>query len=343
MSVDAVVKALAGLAERSNVDTIGGLSGHFANVLDLGGVRVAIAADGVGTKHILASKPEDFYGVAIDCAAMNANDLICVGARPVAMVDYLAIETADGAEPVATAIAEGFAEAERQGCGGIVGGEVAVLPGIIESRADGLPGLDLAATAIGIVDGPLLDGTTVKAGDVIVGVASSGVHSNGFTLLRALVDESGADLDAAAPWSDDVTLRSELLAPTSLYPRLIESVSGPSLHAAANITGGGITNLARVLGTFGAEITDWPELSGLFDWIAGQVDTVTAFETFNMGVGFMLVIDAEAVEFALSRIPDPFETHVIGTISDGAPAGEIRFEYGGETLKADRRSVKLGQ
>lgn len=343
MSVDAVVAALASLAERATGDRPA-LAGHFANVMDLGGARIALAADGVGTKHLLATGPEDFRGIAIDCVAMNANDLICVGARPVAILDYLAIETAEGVEPYAEAIAAGFRDAEARGGGAVVGGEVAVLPGVIAARDDGLPGIDLAATAVGVVEGEILDGSAVRADDTVLAVASSGVHSNGYTSLRAHVEAAGIDLDAPAPWGGPGSAREQLLTPTLLYPQLVEAVAATgALHAAANVTGGGLTNLCRVLHESGMALERWAEPAGVFAWLLERVAPEVAYETWNMGVGFALVVDPDAADDVLAAVPDGYTAWVAGYIDAGLAPGTLALHLpGGVTLVADRKSVRRG-
>lgn len=340
MSVEAVVAALASLADRATGDRPA-LAGHFANVLDLGGARIALAADGVGTKHLLATRPADFRGIAVDCVAMNSNDLVCVGARPVAILDYLAIETADGVEPYAEAIAAGFRDAEAEGAGAVVGGEVAVLPGVIAPRDDGVPGLDLAATAVGIVEGDVLDGTAVVAGDAVIAVASSGPHSNGFTSLRRHVAEAGVDLDTAAPWGGGGTARSQLLAPTLLYPRLVEAVARTgALHAAANVTGGGLTNLCRVLHGAGMALDRWAAPAGVFGWLLERVAPAEAYETWNMGVGFVLVVDPGAVDSVMAAAPAGYDLWVAGHVDGGLDAGTLVLDLAGTALTADRKAVR---
>lgn len=338
MSVTGVVKALAGLAARSGVPS---LAGHFANVLDLGGTRVAFSTDGVGTKILLALRPEHFRAVAVDCAAMNANDVICVGATPVALVDYLACETAEGLEPFAEAIAAGFAEAGDQGAGHVVGGEVAVLPGIIAPRDDGVPGLDLAAAVIGVVPGDVLDGSAARPGDAVVGVASSGVHSNGFTRLRRLLAETGTDLDGPAPWgADDV--RDDVLAPTRLYPGLVRALGGAGVdvRALAHMTGGGVTNLCRTLPVAGAVVDAWPELSPLFAWIDDHLGAAEAYETFNMGVGLCAVVARGGALAALEAAAAAgYEASVIGELTDAVAPGEVELRLDTETLRATRDAL----
>lgn len=346
MSVDAVVSALAAVAKQSAAAKAHPeLAGHFAHVLDLGDVRVAIGTDGVGTKLLLANEPRHFRGIAIDCAAMNANDLLCVGARPVALVDYLACATADGLAPYAEAIAEGFVEAERQGAGGVVGGEVAVLPDVIAERDDGVPGLDLAATAVGVVEGPLLDGSAVAPGDVVVALASSGVHSNGFTRLRAEFAAAGLDYDAVAPWGGDVSLREQVLTPTVLYPHVFRDLRDAglydALHAAANITGGGVTNIARVLPGAAVRLDAWPELPPLFAWLAARMPDHEAFEAFNMGVGMVLIVAADAADAVVDTLAADWGAVVIGTATDGSPAGTVETRTpAGTWLTADRKTVR---
>lgn len=333
MSIDGVVKALAGVAQRSApASDHPELSGHFANVIDIGDSMIAVGTDGVGSKHLLAVQPEQFRGIAIDCAAMNANDVICVGATPVALVDYLACESTDGLEPYAAAIADGFEEAERLGAGGLIGGEVAVLPDVIAPRADGVPALDLAATCIGVVEAGVLSGHATRPGDVVLGIRSSGLHSNGFTRMRRLLDDEGVDLDAPAPWGGDGTAREQLLTPTLLYPHLMAVVAGSDVHAAANITGGGIANLGRVLPVHGARIDAWPTPAGIFDWITAHMPAEEAWREFNMGIGFMLVVEGERVETVIDVVPPTFVTCVIGEVTDAVPPRCVELAHGGSTF-----------
>ncbi len=341
MSIDAVVSALSSLTKGPRSAGVEELSDYFANVIQINGLQIAVATDGVGTKILLANRPEHFHTIALDCAAMNVNDIICVGAQPLALVDYLACETTDGLEPIAAAIAEGFLTAQNQGAGGVIGGEVALLPDIIAPRHDGIPGIDLAATAIGIVEGPILDGSTIESGDVVIGIASSGIHSNGFTRLRQLMIDSEHDFDEGAPWGGPPG-REQLLVPTLLYPNLMSAVSlSHRVHAAAHITGGGITNLARALThvDVGLRLTEWPELPPVFAWIAEQISLAEAFQTFNMGIGFCVIVARDQADDTLARIPNDYSAMVLGTADEKIPAGHIELTVNGSELVADRNAI----
>ena len=183
----------------------------------------------------------------------------------------------------------------------------------------------------------LAEGHLTQAFDIAV--ASSGPHSNGFTSLRRHIAEAGIDLDDAAPWGGG-TARSQLLAPTLLYPRLVEAVASTgALHAAANITGGGLTNLCRVLHDAGMSLDRWAEPAGVFDWLLGRTTPEIAYETWNMGVGFVLVVAARAVDAVMAAAPEGYELWLAGRIDAGLDAGTLVLDLADATLTADRKAV----
>ena len=262
--------------------------GYFANVVDIGGQGIAITTDGIGSKAMIASMLGRYDTVGIDCVAMNVNDLICVGATPVSMVDYLAIEKAEAA--VIDAISVGLCAGARMAGISISGGETAQLKDMIN-------GFDLAGTAIGHV--PLeriIVGEGIRAGDVVIGIESSGIHSNGLSLARRAFfhkhsykpahrfDELGCDLG------------SELLRPTHIYVKealeLLARVA--SVRALMHITGDGFLNLTRVKSAVGFVLDALPP-PPIFSIIARLDGTADAemFSVFNMGIGFCAVV-AEA-------------------------------------------------
>ena len=190
--------------------------GHFANVLDVGGPQaIAISTDGVGTKAIVAQMLDKYDTVGIDCVAMNVNDIICVGAEPIAMVDYIAIEAAD--DRLLSEIGKGLVEGARQANIVVPGGEISQIPQIIRSERPGF-GFDLVGTCIGTVDRDrLITGATIEPGDVIVGLASSGIHSNGFTLARKALFDGGRFRPDQHVGELGRSLGEELLEPTRIY------------------------------------------------------------------------------------------------------------------------------
>ncbi len=275
--------------------------GYFANVIRLtDDVGVAIATDGVGTKILIAQAMDRYDTVGIDCIAMNANDIVCVGARPVSMVDYIAVQRLDDRQ--LSELAEGLREgAERAGIN-IPGGEIAQVREMIHGTRDGL-GFDLVGSCIGVVHpGRLIVGAAVEAGDVVVGLASSGIHSNGFTLARhALFERGGLSItdtlsELGRPVGD------ELLEPTAMYVRAAVEMMDLELavKSFSHITGDGLMNLARIDAEMGFVIDRPLPVPPIFSAIRerGEVDLAEMYSVFNMGIGFCVVVgrdDAERV------------------------------------------------
>lgn len=266
--------------------------GYYANVVDIGGgMGMAISTDGVGSKTLIAEMLGKYDTIGIDCVAMNVNDVICVGARPLTLVDYIAVERVDPA--VMRAIAEGLAVgAERAGVS-ITGGEIAELPDLIKGHAP-KSGFDLAATAAGIVAlDRILIGQNCQPGQAVVGVQSSGIHSNGMTLARrVLFDQSKLKATDRLP-EVGRSVGEELLEPTLIYVaeamQMIEEV--PTVRSLAHITGDGFMNLTRVPAKVGFLLDALPEPPPLFRAIAarGKVPATDMYSVFNMGIGLCVV------------------------------------------------------
>ena len=260
--------------------------GYFANVVDIGGgMGLAISTDGVGSKSIVADMMKKYDTIGIDCVAMNVNDVICVGARPLSMVDYIGVEKAD-AEMLA-GIAIGLAEGARQAGISISGGETAPLK-------DTIRGFDLVGTAVGLVSlDRILTGRDLEPGDAVIGIASSGIHSNGLTLARhAFFAEHRFAIDHV--FSElGVPLGEELLRPTLIYvPEVLDILAlVPGVKALVNITGDGLLNLPRVASRVGFEIDNLPPVPPIFRLIQryGGVDEAEMYAVYNMGVGFCVL------------------------------------------------------
>ncbi len=271
--------------------------GAYASVLDIGGDQaIAISTDGVGTKAIIAQMVDRYDTVGIDCVAMNVNDVICVGAEPVTMLDYLAVEEAS--DRLLAEIGIGLREGAEQANISIPGGEISQIKEIIRSERPGF-GFDLAGTALGLVNkARIITGADAKPGHVIVGLASSGIHSNGITLAReALLGRGGLKVDSHVPELGR-TLGEELLEPTSIYvgavmPMLREDIGISSL---CHITSDGYLNLARAQAPVGFEIEFLPEPQAVFGLIqsTGGVTDEEMFQVYNMGVGFCVVCPPES-------------------------------------------------
>lgn len=273
--------------------------GYYASVLEVPGQQaIAISTDGIGTKAIVAQMMDRYDTVGIDCVAMNANDVICVGAEPIAMLDYIAVDVAD--DRMLEQIGKGLLEGARQANISIPGGEISQIPEIIRADRPG-HGFDLVGTCIGLVDkATLLDGSTVEAGHIIVGLASTGIHSNGLTHARkVLLDDSGLALDQRVPELRR-TLGEELLEPTRIYVRAVLPMLSERLAISAlcHVTSDGFLNLRRVQAPVGFEIDYLPEAPPIFDLIKnrGGIDDAEMFRVYNMGVGFCVVCPPESVE-----------------------------------------------
>jgi phosphoribosylformylglycinamidine cyclo-ligase len=273
--------------------------GYFANVLDLGnGLGLAISTDGVGTKILVAELMETYDTVGIDCIAMNVNDVVCVGAEPVAMTDYLAVQVADPA--MFRALGAGLLRGAELAGISIPGGELAQVPALIRGEREGR-GFDLAGTCVGLVPSDrILTGAAVEDGDVLVGLASSGLHSNGFSLARrVLLDSCRFQLDQHVPELGR-TLGEELLEPTVIYVKFaVEALrAGLPVKAFAHITGDGLMNVARVAAPAGFEIEALPEPAPIFRLIqqAGAVPDAEMFTVFNMGIGFCAIVPESGVD-----------------------------------------------
>jgi phosphoribosylformylglycinamidine cyclo-ligase len=296
-------------------------SGHYASVLrvtdDLG---IAIATDGVGSKLVVAEQADRLETVGIDCVAMNVNDLICVGAEPIALVDYLAVEEVDP-ERLAR-IGMGLkAGAEAAGCE-VPGGELAVLPELIRGHPSP-QGFDLCATAIGTVAiKDIILGDRIATGDAIIGVPSSGLHSNGYTLARrALQEQGGLALDDTPVELGGASVADALLEPTVIYVRAVLELlrSGADVRGLAHITGGGLTNILR-LGA-GYAIEEPLPVTPVFDLVArlGGVETAEMWEVFNMGCGLVAIVPEADADGATAILAGHHPgARRIGTVTDQA-------------------------
>jgi phosphoribosylformylglycinamidine cyclo-ligase len=300
-------------------------SGHYASVLrvtdELG---IAIATDGVGSKLVVAEQADRLETVGIDCVAMNVNDLICVGAEPIALVDYLAVEEVDP-ERLAR-IGMGLkVGAEAAGCE-VPGGELAVLPELIRGHPSP-QGFDLCATAIGTVAiKDIILGDRIAAGDAIIGVPSSGLHSNGYTLARRALQESGPThpglaLDDTPAELGGASVADALLEPTVIYVRAVLELlrSGVDVRGLAHITGGGLTNILR-LGA-GYAIEEPLPVTPIFDLVArlGAVETAEMWEVFNMGCGLVAIVPEADVDDAAAILAGHHPgARRIGTVTDQA-------------------------
>jgi phosphoribosylformylglycinamidine cyclo-ligase len=299
------------------------LPGHYASVLRVApGLGIALATDSVGSKVIVAERAGRFDTIGIDCVAMNVNDLVCVGAEPLALLDYLAVERADPA--LLREIAVGLRVGAEQARIEIPGGEVCQLPEVIRGHPSPY-GFDLVGSAFGTVGlDRIIDGRECSPGDALIGLPASGVHSNGLTLARrALLEEGGLELESTPPELGGATVADALLEPTTIYVRAVLALlgSGLAVHGLAHITGGGLLNLLRLGDQVGFEVTSPLPVLAVFELIArlGQVPPAEMWEVFNMGCGFCAIVPAgdasAAVRLLSSHHPG---TAVIGRLTDRA-------------------------
>jgi phosphoribosylformylglycinamidine cyclo-ligase len=307
-------------------------SGHYASVLRIDDATgVAVCTDGVGTKVIVAEQLGRFDTVGIDCVAMNVNDLVCVGAEPIAMVDYLAVEDADPG--MLREIAQGLKRGAEEARVEIPGGELAQLPELIRGHPSP-HGFDLAGAAFGVVAlDALVTGAAIEPGDAVIGLPSSGLHSNGFTLARRVLPELGEQ----PPELGGASVGEALLEPTVIYVRAVLELlrSDVEVHGLAHITGDGLLNLRRLSDRVGWRIHDPLPRPAIFELIAARADADEGdvWQVFNMGCGFCCVVKRDgaeaAVELLARRHPG---AAVIGEVSSDpglielpglrAPAGE---------------------
>jgi phosphoribosylformylglycinamidine cyclo-ligase len=301
-AVAALVQVLAGIdTGRERRSALG--SGHYAAVLRLDDSRgLALACDGVGTKVIVAERLGRLDTVGIDCIAMNVNDVICVGADPIAVLDYIAVERAEPAvlEQIAIGLRRGAEEAGVE----IPGGELAVLPELIRGHPSPR-GFDLLAFCVGLVElDAVVTGRRVEPGDALIGLPSSGIHSNGLTLARRVLEDLDEGLDGR-------TIGDLLLEPTAIYVQAVRELlaSEVDVRGLAHITGDGLLNLLRLEADVGYRIDSPLPVPLVFELIAerGGVEPAELYEVFNMGCGFCCVVpvaDAEAaVELLAAHHP----------------------------------------
>ncbi len=267
------------------------------------------STDGVGTKVKLAVEAGKHATIGIDLVAMSVNDIVVQGAEPLFFLDYFACSRLD--PEIGAAVVQGIAEGCRQAGCALIGGETAEMPGIYQAGD-----YDLAGFAVGAAErGTLLPRADIAAGDIVLGLASSGVHSNGYSLVRRIVERSGVGLAASAPFDPARTLADALLAPTRIYVRALLAAlrEAKGIKALAHVTGGGFTdNIPRVLPKGLAARIELPRVPVLpvFRWLAaaGSVAEAEMLRTFNCGIGMAAVVDAAQADAAVAVLAREGET-----------------------------------
>ncbi|NCR28864.1 MAG: phosphoribosylformylglycinamidine cyclo-ligase [Microcystis aeruginosa G11-04] len=302
---------------------LGGFGGYFQLPSGYQQPVLVSGTDGVGTKLKIAHSLNRHDTVGIDLVAMCVNDVLTSGAEPLFFLDYLATGKLEASQ--LAAVVSGIASACRDSGCTLLGGETAEMPGFY-----GAGEYDLAGFCVGIVEkSQLLDGSKVQIGDVAIGLASSGVHSNGFSLVRKIIDTQGLNWQDCPEILDGFSLGEVLLTPTRLYVKPVLELlrSGLDIHAMAHITGGGIPeNLPRCLSK-GHSVQiyreSWPILP-IFHWLAqmGSVNAEAMFNTFNMGIGFVIIVPSDLARSTINQLQSSgINAYQIGEVIAGK--GEI--------------------
>ena len=322
---EALVERIKPMAQRTmRPEVLGGIGG-FGALFEISkkykNPVMVSGTDGVGTKLKLAFRMKKHDTIGIDLVAMSVNDILVSGAEPAFFLDYFACGKLDVG--VAADVVKGIAEGCHQAGCSLIGGETAEMPGMYDPNE-----YDLAGFAVGLVDkANIIDGSKVAVGDAVIGLASSGCHSNGYTLVRTVVAKSSSDL--FEPFEGDRTLGEALLEPTRIYVKpVLATLARAEVKAIAHITGGGLTeNIPRVLPETACarlESARWPTLP-VFKWLQkmGNIEDAEMHRTFNCGIGMVLIVPAAEARAAIDSLGGHgVEAFEIGTIvprQPGAP------------------------
>ncbi|HSD04148.1 MAG TPA: phosphoribosylformylglycinamidine cyclo-ligase [Nitrosopumilaceae archaeon] len=274
--------------------------GHYAGIVEIGGGKlVATHTDGVGTKVIISQMMKKYDTIGIDCVAMNVNDIICTGATPISFVDYIAANKND--QEIFKKIVQGLVKGAKKSQVPIVGGETAIMPDVITGKEFSF---DLAGMVVGILTkNQMVLGDMITPGDVIIGIKSSGLHSNGYSLARKVLLSKYSIKDKIRGMG---ILGDALLEPTEIYVKpVLEALEECDIHGLAHITGGSFTKLLRLKKT-GYMLDNMPEPPEIFQLIENQnVEKSEMYKTFNMGIGFCIVAPEEEGE----QIDEIFKKH----------------------------------
>ena len=318
---DQLVENIKPFAKRTlRPEVLGGLGG-FGALVEISkkyqNPVLVSGTDGVGTKLKLAFEWDIHHTVGIDLVAMSVNDILVQGAEPLFFLDYFACGKLDVAR--ATNVIKGIAEGcEQSGCA-LIGGETAEMPGMYPEGE-----YDLAGFAVGVVEkSKVINGRSIRPGDVVLGLASNGAHSNGYSLIRKIIERSNPDLDAE--FDGGKPLRQAVIAPTRLYVKpILAALEKFEIKGMAHITGGGLTeNIPRVLPencVAQIDAQSWP-LPKLFQWLqqAGNVERQEMYRTFNCGIGMAVIVPAEQADAAQAFLAEQGETvYRLGTIRERA-------------------------
>jgi phosphoribosylformylglycinamidine cyclo-ligase len=311
-AIDHLVKNL--LFTRKGVGRRLELHGGYAGFVEFGKYALGICTDGVGSKLMVANALHKWDTVGIDCVAMNANDLVCVGAEPLAFVDYIAIDKPD--EEMAHQLGIGLAEGAKQANVSLVGGEFAILPDMVK-------GFDLAGTCLGWVKASkMITGKRCVPGDVIIGLRSTGIHSNGLTLARKVLEVNEIEYDERFPQLSR-TIGEELLVPTRIYVKeMLRVIKSCNVHGVAHITGGGLRNFIRLHPGLEFRIEEPFKPQPVFSILEelGNIADKELYQTFNMGMGMAIVLPPKQAQKALTILNRTVKAKVVGKVYEGKGA-----------------------
>ena len=295
-ATEALIAQIKGVNRKGDGEAIK-LDNGFAGLVKLGDGALAMCTDGVGSKLLLAEEMDSVHTVGIDCVAMNTNDLICVGAEPLSFVDYVALDKPD--KELMSKIGMGLAEGCRQSNCTLSGGETAILPELVH-------GFDIAGTSVGYVkQDKIIDGTRITESDVLIGLKSSGPHSNGYTLIRKLFD-------------GDKELGKKLVEPTRIYVKEVMAlIKQVNVHGIAHITGGGLDNISRINYNFKYVIDNPLPVPSIFDWLQekGNIKDKEMYRTFNMGMGMIIIVDKNDADKSVSLLGE--YAQIVGSVKSG--------------------------
>jgi phosphoribosylformylglycinamidine cyclo-ligase len=293
------------------------LGGHYAGMIEFGEYALVLCTDGVGTKVCIANALKKWDTIGIDCIAMNVNDAICVGAEPLAFVDYLAID--DPKPKITKQIGKGLQRGAKQSNISIIGGETASLPDLIN-------GFDLAGTCLAYVKkDDIITGNTIKPGDVIIGLGSSGIHSNGYSLVRHILNTANLTYHDVFPagYYSGKKIGEVLLTPTRIYvSEILQILRNTPIHGLAHITGGGLRNLLRLNSEVKYHIDNPITPQPIFEFIqdTGNVPLKEMYQTFNMGMGFAIILDEQFADQVVNILGKYSTAHIqhVGEITTGS-------------------------
>lgn len=328
--VEKIKTSVASTNRPGVLGSLGGFGGLFELPENYKQPVLVSGTDGVGTKLKLAIDLNKHDTIGIDLVAMCVNDILVLGAEPLYFLDYYA--TGELNIEIAASVVEGIAEGCRQSNAALIGGETAEMPGMY-----GKGDYDLAGFCVGVVEKQkIIDGSKVKAGDAMIAIGSSGPHSNGYSLVRKIIEVSGADINAAFGTQNN-SLADALLAPTRIYVKAIHALLAEfDIHAMAHITGGGLLeNIPRVLPENAKAIVDthnW-QLPAIFQWLQqnGNVENSEMYRTFNCGVGMVLIVDTDDADNIISILNQNGENawclgHVETDVTGSAGKEQVVFK-----------------